>query len=249
MKRVMVGVIVFVLFFMLSACSSQYEETPYTINGHQIYLYDSKQEICAQWYSMGVMISEDTTFHFINMCPKSYVIKVDGQYISLISYVQDNDVSREELAQLEHGFFTSNANLLEEFGVSLNDFSLESVVLLEFQGEITESGQWDEKVVIDVQKDDLNEELVRILSAELGSKEVCKVGENSMCSSLLGPTPIVLTLMSENNERLVLDLFPETIHIKYYIGEDLYSILNYVSEPKEDIVQLYQTIMDAYKNE
>lgn len=249
MKRVIIGVCGFVVLFMVSACSSQYEETPYTINGHQVYLYDSEQEICAAWYSMGITISEDTTFHFINMCPKSYVIKVDGEYISLISYVQEHDVTREELEQLEHGFFTSNASLLEEFGISLNSFTLESIVLLEYQGDITVSGEWDRKVIIDLTKEDIKEELVPILSAELGSKEVCVVGGESVCSPLLGPTPLVMTLTSGENERLVLDLFAETIHVKYYVGEDLHSILNYVSEPREHIVELYQKIIDVYKSE
>lgn len=110
-KKVFVIVLFSMFVFLIGCEQGSYTKTEHTLNGYDVYIYNSQQEICAEWYSMGIELEDDTIYHIINICPLSYVVLVDGEYISLIDFVQDYEVSREELEKLEYGYFTEQTSI------------------------------------------------------------------------------------------------------------------------------------------
>jgi len=243
MKRIwLLMIVIGGLSFLVGCDETQYEETGHTLNGYDVYIYDSQAEICAAWYSMGVELDEETTYHIINLCPLSYVVLVDEEYISLIDFVRDYEVTREELEALDYGYFsvtTSIANVLE---IDLNDFTLESIIVKELNNEIMTPPQWDTFEEIDLTASDVMDDIVLILAEPLGEKSVCK---ETMCIMLYAQGPINITLVS-GDTKIVIELYENRVNIRKSVHDEFSAVIYTVTTPSENILNLYNLIVNRY---
>ncbi|MGS0972410.1 MAG: hypothetical protein ACVCEJ_04080 [Candidatus Izemoplasmataceae bacterium] len=244
MKRILLLIIIAGgLFFLVGCSENQYEKTEHTLNGYDVYIYDSEAEICAAWYSMGVELDEETTYHIINLCPLSYVVLVEEEYVSLIGFIREHDVSREELEALDYGYFsvtTSIANVLE---IDLNDFALESIIVKELNNEIMTPPQWDTFEEIDLTVSDVMDDLALIFSEPLGEKSVC---EETMCILLYAQGPINITMVN-GDTKIVIELYQDRLNIQKSVNDEFDAVIYHLSDPSEYIVHLYDLIVNRYQ--
>ncbi len=230
--------------FLVSGCeSSKYTITDSTLNGNSIYIYDSQQEVCTEWYSMGVEIDDTSSFYIINTCPQSYMVLVDKEYISLLDYLKDNEVSIEELKVLSFGFFSINTSIENIFNINLNDYVLESIVVKELNNEIMVPPFWDTSEIIDLELQDVSEDIVKILSEPLGTNLLC---EDMLCRLLYSQGPININLVSEDF-KIIIELYENHLNIKKYSTEDEFvSVIYNITDPWGNVDSLYETIYNRY---
>jgi hypothetical protein len=238
------GILVLTLIVLfLSGCESDnYVITEYSLNGNDIYTYDSGQEICAAWYSMGVDVGEGKVFNIINACPISTVILVDGEYMNILTYIKENEVEISEIENLDFGFITIDDSLSIVLDIDLDEYELTSIIVKELDNEIMTPPQWDTSEEIDLDLSDISEDLLRILSEPLGSKSVC---EDGMCRLLYAQGPINIELV-KGERTILIELYEQRLNIKTYINGEFESVLYDITDPWGNVSSLYSIIYNRY---
>lgn len=241
-KKVFIIVFISMVVFLTSCEQGNYTKTEHTLNGHDVYIYDSQQEICAAWYSMGIELDEETTYHIINLCPKSYVVLVDEEYVSLINFIRDNEVSREELEELGYGYFSIETSIENVLDIDLNEFSLESIIVKELDNEIMDPPEWDTFEEIDLIASDVMADVALILAEPLGELSVCDGG---VCMMYYPPGPINITFVN-GDTTIVLEVYENYLNILKKVNDEFHSIIYNVRNPSENVSNLYEIIVTQY---
>lgn len=235
-------VITLIVLFLSGCESDKYVITEYSLNGNDIYTYDSGQEICAAWYSMGVDIGEGKTFNIINTCPISKVILVEDEYINVLTYIRENEVEIGEIESLGFGFITNSDSLSIVLDIDLDEYELNSIIVKELDNEIMTPPQWDTSEEIDLDLSDISEDLLRILSEPLGSKSVC---EDGTCRLLYAQGPINIEL-SRGKRTVLIELYEQRLNIITYINGEFESVLYDITDPWGNVSSLYSIIYNRY---
>ncbi|MFH5882050.1 hypothetical protein [Liberiplasma polymorphum] len=76
---------------------SPYQETSMNLDGYEVFVKEGVGESCAMWYSMVIYTGEEGTYLFYNTCPIHYYVKVNEDYIPLLSYISTNPISIETI--------------------------------------------------------------------------------------------------------------------------------------------------------
>ena len=246
MKTKQLLLLIITLIF-LSGCSKEvtatYTDTGRLFDGKSIFIYDSKQEICAEWYSMSTVLDDNTTYSIRNTCPKTTMLKMnDGTYKSFFTYVKEHDVDMEELKATGIGYFSYDTTLNTELDISLDEFELIDIILKELNNDIIESGEWTTKETINLSLDDIKPDLRDLFNSPIKSNEVCR---ETLCRMLYSQGPILITLQDDTT-TLIVELYENQVNIKVFEHDQFSQTLYNYNDNVLPIRALYETIITEY---
>lgn len=241
MKRFLTLVVLLLLAITLSSCDSiEYEETIDNLNGYKIYSYESNQEICSPILSTSIDVGDGYFFELVNNCSISYFIYIEGDYVSLEEYLENNVVDVSELADLHFGILTDSSRIIEVLEIDLNNIFHYSVFVLEIDNEpITPDAViWNTIESLDVPFELMINDLTDILNEPLGEVEQLR-----LCESCNEPINIYLFI---GGRDVLIKIYETHIHINVsQNNETIYNIYD-IKDPSGAINSLYNNLYSFY---
>lgn len=246
-KIVVIILIIAGILLMLTGCesSNKYEKTNKRLGDYSVYKRDTGAEICAAWYSTNITIDENTTYELLNHCPIVYTVLVDDEHIPVKTYLEENDVTIEDLSQLYLGILHINNSIHDTYDVDVYDFTIKEVWVRELDNTIytlseNPSGQNNSLEYLDIDLQD-----IAVPLNELFSVNIVPIQRDMFsCTYLSSPPPIVVVLGNETIEIKV-SINDTYVHIDIDDGSEEIC-LNNVSSPENSVMTLFNTLKEIY---
>lgn len=243
MKKILLVITVLLVLSLFGCDNDKYIETGKMLNGNMIYSYDTKAEICAEWYSISYEIDEERTYELLNHCPIGHVVLIDDEYISIFDYIEQYEIDDEELINSGLGYLNISTSIQNVFDIDLNEFILDSIIVKELNNEIMIPPQWDTSETIDLDFVSISEDINFILSEPLGIPYLSC--EDIVCRLTYSQGPINISLINGERELLI-ELYENHIHIHIFNNGEFEAVVYYIDSPIGNIANLYGTIYQEY---
>lgn len=228
------------IIFILSACENKYIATGRFLNGNEIYYYESNQENCATWESMTIYEDEHLTYNYINTCPTFKVVKVEEEYISITSFLDNNEVSKEDILSSGLGYVDYYDSITTYLNIDFSNFTYSKTTVRLYEGELIEVNYTDELRDLEIDNLLIDNDLANIINQPLGTKSVC---EDLFCR-VVGVTIPITIEYTYNDEIIFFGINENYINVTYING-DYEAIIYYI----EDIDGEIDKIFDIINNE
>lgn len=174
MKKILI-VIVVLLVLLFTGCEKQnYAETDNYLEGLRVFTHVTTSEDCDLGYSEVVFDTEEYQYNKYNVCPLEFVVQVDGEYINVYDYIEEYNISYEEVISSGVVYKYSETPLFEEVGIDIKNISIVEVTVLVVDGEILTTGlshDW-ERVTLELDFDLIKNDILRILTRDTDERHI-----------------------------------------------------------------------------
>lgn len=169
-----------ILIFLLVGCNSQnaeYIDTGKQIGQFDIFLVSSQAVLCDGWFSMPILETDEYSYEYVNQCPYIYMVQINEDYVNLIEYIAEENISSELIIESGIGYIKSNEPISSNLEIDISKLRLVEVIVREFNGDIQgfELAPDAVEVLVEIDFSDIDLEIFAVLSQYLESDDmICR---------------------------------------------------------------------------
>lgn len=237
--------LVFMILLVLSGCedSLKYTNTGITLDGNDIYYYETNTEICITLYSTTLQLSEDIQYEVMYNCNFHHVVLLNGEYIPLTTYINNNLVSIEDLLNSNLGGPIYYDSILSILDIDINDFLIDRIIIRTLNGEFKKNGgEWTESTKLTLQSNTITGYISELMYTKVEENDVCN---NNMCVIQGNISPGTIYLKNGDNE-LRINFYGNRYQIFYEDDNSIIGIYGITKSSENEL--LMDTIMEVYNN-